>query len=151
MKRQKYLILIIIIAAIVAGTAFYLLNQKKSNCMNEKEIAFKLETDSLLAQFLQDEVMALKTYNDKIVEIKGIVKDKEFKDGYWFVYLGDSSHINQIQCKMLSTQNFEVEQLKINQKVTIRGYCIGYLLDILFNQAIITKEEPMKNSTKKCF
>jgi len=127
---KKKLILFIVIGAAIAFAAYSYLYQDHRD-VAESKADYTIEASVLSAAFVNDETAATTAYLNKIIEIKGQVKDIQGN-----VLTLESS----ILIDLKETPSSEQEE-KLNGSVQImKGRCIGYdnlLEEVRIDQATI--------------
>ncbi|AXT61084.1 hypothetical protein D1816_12230 [Aquimarina sp. AD10] len=100
----------------------------------------KVSSEDLVSLFLNNEKLATDTYAGKIIEIDGIVKDITFLNNRNTVLLSSKVWSSNVICDMRIDQVKIVEQLKVGQKIKIKGVCKGFLKDaVILNCKLINE------------
>jgi hypothetical protein len=145
---MKKIISILLILAVIGGVAaalvwkFYV--NKPHKDIEHAKADYTLTTKQLWDGFVNNGKQADSLYNDKIVEISGMLSRTEKSDTLVyavFVMEADSMFGDKsIRCEMLKKFNDETSQLTAGQEVKIKGYCTGYDdTDVKFNKCSIVK------------
>jgi hypothetical protein len=139
MKR----IINIVVIAILAGaliTLFILFKQynKPHTDVYSSPPAYKVTTN-ITEEFKNDEEKANDTYLDKIIQVEGIIESFDTANGNGIIVLGSGNSMENIICNMDPSENRNILSLQKGQKITIKGICTGYLLDVVLVGAVIVK------------
>jgi hypothetical protein len=134
---MKKILLLILIAVIGAGIyALYLYNKPVSD-INDLKPEFTLEANTFFNDFISDEAKANTKYLGKIVEVKGVVRDLITDGQGATVILETSDPIFGINCGLSEGQEMEFDKFKTGDKVTIRGECAGYDMDVVLTRCVL--------------
>ncbi len=147
MKKKKLIILAIIAFALAGGGWYaYAEYTRKVSDLSKVKADIALSTSELIGAFEADEAKANADYLDKIIAIKGQVKNVEKNDqGHYTVILGDPGSLSSVRCSMDSLHQQEVAHLPEGSLVTMKGACTGFnadeLLgsDVILNRAVLQK------------
>lgn len=136
--KRKALLTIAIIAALIAAYVVYSNFLKTAPAMKDLVAEFKLSAVELYAQFEADEIAANAKFQNKILEISGeVVEVTSEEGGNPFISL-KTDGFGVIKCTLESAPSFEaLQKIEIGGEITIKGECIGMLLDVLIERSII--------------
>ncbi len=96
---------------------------------------------SLYAEFEGSEMAANATYVGKVIEVSGILSAVEKSDaGGYVLNLKADSPLGQITCNLAPKEKIFSEATAINQVVTVKGVCTGYLFDVVIDNATIVSQ-----------
>ena len=105
--------------------------------------AYSMTTEEIWKQFNTNEKTSDSLYNDKVIELTGIVGRIVNNDTLVtvaFVMEADSMFGDKsISCEMLPKYNEDAKALTKGASVKIKGYCAGFIGDIKFNKCSIIK------------
>jgi hypothetical protein len=121
LKQKKNILLVLLAIIIISGAVgFYMFNKGPLDVKNAK--AVKIGSVELYAVWLQDSVVAKKTYADKIMEVSGLVKkvSKNLQDQV-IVMLQTNEAGAYVNC----TMEEKGTRLSENEQVTLKGICTG--------------------------
>ncbi len=119
-------ILILLIAAGVFGYYTYNKPHKETSGVKADFVVTPL---ALLQAYETDEIVADKTYLDKIIEVGGIVKAINQVDKGGSLSLETGSEMSAIICEFESGE--VISKISVGDSVTIKGFCTGKLMDIV--------------------
>lgn len=135
---KKILVAVIIIAvlAVVAFIAVYNKPHQSTDDVDKEVTAIEL-----IKAFDNNEAQANETYLDKVIEVKGKVRQVIEQENSFIVLLGDdSSLMSGVSCTLDNKDDSVAYGLKAGDELVVRGICTGYLLDVvLVNCKIINQ------------
>jgi hypothetical protein len=116
------------VIALLAAYVVYSNFLKTAPSMKKLKAEYSLQAVDLYNAFDSDEVSANAQYQNKVIEVTGEV-----------ILITNEEGFNPIIS--LKTEGFgveeELEEIQMNSTITIRGECIGMLLDVLIERSII--------------
>lgn len=139
---MKKLILIILLAGIViGGLVFLYVFRKSDNRAVSGKPSYTMPADSLVAYFDKNEDAANKLYNEKIIQVKGIVAEITKDSASYNIVLRDSSATEGVSCTTGSDQLEKAKSVVIGKIVEIKGICFGKnLIDVSLNKCAIIEK-----------
>ena len=135
-KRTLVLISILIILGLGAIVGYKIWNKPFKDPLQGD--AIKITAIHLFNEFSTDEVSAQKKYvpekpGDKKVEITGEINETgKNADGETFYTLKTSDEMFGVKCIM--DKGEEIKNAKVGDKITVRGFCDGYNMDVIVNR-----------------
>ncbi len=137
MKAWLKYILGFIVIVVIAGAGFAWWVYHKPHRNINDEIAVKSETNALLDAFKQNEKTASAQYNDKVLELSGIVKDASKNDaGNWVINIENDAQTGSITVAFSALQ----DSLQPFDSISYKGICAGYFPEdnnIVINEAVL--------------
>jgi hypothetical protein len=137
MKAWLKYILGFIVIVVVAGAGFAWWVYHKPHRNINDEIAVKVATNALLDAFKQNEKKASSQYNDKVVELSGIVKEASTNEaGNWVVNIENDMHTGSITVAFSALQ----DAVQPFDSIAYKGICAGYFPEdnnIVINEAVL--------------
>lgn len=98
---------------------------------------YTVTASEIQKQFENDEKTASEKYINKIVEVSGIVASvSETGSNQSNIALKTDNDMSSVIC---SVKTDPTAGIKEGNKITIRGSCSGYLMDVLLNNCVIVK------------
>ena len=123
------LCLVLIAAAVVVGYRMY--NKPHRSAATEK--AVELTAMRLAADYEKDENTANKKYLGNAVQVSGTVSEITLNQQNKPVIVLLGSDMSGVQC----TLQTDVHGIKKGDSVTIKGFCTGYLTDVIMDRCIV--------------
>ena len=137
---MKKIILSVLVLALVgaAGTYYYAFvysKNRKFDMVNAE--AMTIEANALVKAFQENETEANKTYLDKVLLISGSVSaTDQTQTGDRTLTLSSDDPFAGVMVTLDST---EAAAINMNDKVTVKGFCKGFLSDVVITSAIVVK------------
>jgi uncharacterized protein (UPF0333 family) len=133
MKTKNKFFLIIVLLLLLVNGYYYIIPMFSSTEKNlENEIAaLSLTANDLVGNYTNDEENSNKLYAGKIIEISGTVKEITFLNDRTTVILKSNSEQFGVICDINPNQKENINKLKQDQKITIKGICKGFLKDVI--------------------
>ena len=126
MKKFVPYIFILALAGISIG--YYMYNKPHNETKNTKSDVIISPVD-LLKAYQTDESAANVAYLDKILEVEGNVKSVNILEKGISLSLDAGSEMSSISCEFESAD--ALAGVKTGDKVRVKGFCTGYLTDIV--------------------
>ena len=139
-RKKKWLYISALFVIAITSTVFYLYKEynRKNNDTAELEPDYTIAALAIIKEFETDQVSASKSYSDKIILVKGFVKDILRDDhGFYSILLGDTSSMSSVKCSMDSLHNKEADTLQKGVYATVKGVCAGFNADELLGSDVI--------------
>ena len=137
---MKKIILSVLVLALIgaAGTYYYAFvysKNRKFDMVNAE--AMIIEANTLVKAFQDNEAEANKNYLDKVLMISGTVSaTDQTQTGERTVTLSSDDPFAGV---MITLDSTEVTSVNVNDKLTVKGFCKGFLSDVVITSAIVTK------------
>ena len=140
-NRWKLFGSIILVLCIIGWFGFSFIF--KDNCVNTNrlETSVSITSEQLLASFRNDETEASSVFVEKIIEVRGEIRDISYLNNRYTIYLYGGDEINSLICDMNPDQIDQVKALKTGQTVVLKGVCKGFLMDAIFLNCVILSTE----------
>lgn len=139
MKKKSLFILLAIL--LIGGTiALYAYKEYDRKPVDTSVVSpdFISDAKNLLAEFQSNDSVASKKYNDKVLQVEGLVKEiVKDENGFYSISLGDSTSMSSVRCSMDSIFNGDAEKVIKGKNVSIKGVCSGYNADELLGSDLI--------------
>lgn len=136
---KKIILSVLVIALVGAAGAYYYAfvysKNRKFDMVNAE--AMTIEANALVKAFQDNEAEANKNYLDKVLLISGTVSatDKT-QAGERTVTLSSDDPFAGVMVTLDST---EAALVNVNDKLTVKGFCKGFLSDVVVTSAIVAK------------
>ena len=137
---MKKIILSILVLALVgaAGTYYYAFvysKNRKFDMVNAEGTS--IEAVTLVKAFQENETEANKNYLDKVLLISGTISaTDQTQTGDRTLTLSSEDPFAGVMVTLDST---EAAAINMNDKVTVKGFCKGFLSDVVITSAVIVK------------
>jgi hypothetical protein len=134
MTKKNILITTFLIFLLVLGAlASYIFFKPHRSIDNE--ITISVNADSLMAAYTRDEVAANAIYLDKALVVTGAIAELNINQaGQHVVILKTEDPISGIVCTIKKNP---VKPLQIGQPVLIKGFCSGFISDVVLRDCQI--------------
>ena len=133
LKYTLGFIVIVVIAG--AGFAWWVYHKPHRNINNE--VAVKVSVNTLLDAFKQNEKTASSQYNDKVLELSGIVKEASKNEaGNWVINIENDLHTGSITVAFSALQ----DAVQPFDSIVYKGICAGYFPEdnnVVINEAVL--------------
>lgn len=103
--------------------------------------AYSVAAPALVKAFQDDENKANKQYNDKVINVSGVIVKVEHNDSTQTVQL-DGQSMGSVICQFELSHSGELKELHPGQSVSIRGICTGMLLDVVLMRCALDNSHP---------
>lgn len=135
-KRNTYILLSLLVVCI-AIYAYKEYNRKPVS-LNNLPAVVNINADTLISQFALNEAEANKKYLGKVISVKGFInKIDNQQDTLLTILLGDSLLSSSVSCLMDSSYIKLKKVFTPGSQITIKGICIGYLMDVELNRCVV--------------
>ena len=136
MKKKTFreiglLCLLCIAAGGVIGYRMY----NKPHRSAAEETAVVLTATQLSQEYEKDEAASNKKYLGNVVQVNGTVSEVSLSQQKKTVILLTGSGMSGVQCSLQE----EVPGIKKGDRVTIKGFCTGYLTDVIIDRCILVQ------------
>jgi hypothetical protein len=136
MKTRTILLLVALVAAIAAMISYRMVDAKPSDAA-DRSAEVSVKATALYAEFVEDEVAAGKRYNDKVVEVDGIIRDiTTGSDGGAEVHLETGDPLGAVVCTFNTGKMIGLTK---GGTARIKGFCAGYNLDVLLQRCSVVE------------
>jgi hypothetical protein len=138
MKKRR-IILGVIAVAVIGGAWFgYRAYNRKVKDLANVKAQITMHSSELIAAFEKNETVANTELLDKIIAVKGRVKEIEKNDrGHYTIVLGDTARMSSVRCSMDSVHVKEITGLSEGSDVTVKGACTGFNADELLGSDVV--------------
>ena len=123
----------------MSGFWFYESFLKTAPSMHKQDAKYRLTAVKLYNEFDTDEEKANKSYLNQVVEVTGTVVNIQTSDILNPIIALETAGYGLVNVTLVNADELKEYKLNEGQIVTIKGECIGLLLDVLITNAIIVK------------
>lgn len=131
MERTRVLLLVLVLA-LVGGWLGWRSYSAAPVKASERAADATLEADALYQAFVADEAAAGKQYNDKVVQVSGVVRGVDPEEGRLNVMLETTDAMAGVVCEF--AMNDLPASWKKGDRVTLKGVCAGINMDVLLQR-----------------
>lgn len=149
MKRKNIIRYIVLPLLLILGAAAVYIYREYYR--THKDTA-KLKPDytvsaaGLLGEFSNNEEASNRKYWDKVILVKGMVKELVKDDkGFYSVALGDTASMSSVRCSIDSLHSAEAAGLQRGNLVSVKGICSGFNSDELLGSDVILVRSVVDN------
>lgn len=135
--RKKIILSIGLVVCIGLAIGVYLYQKPRTKAASQAT-DFSVTADELYQQFEKDETTATQKYGGKILEITGTVGEVQKTGPALSVLLTAKDAMGGINCSMADSDESKAPK---GQKVTVKGKCTGFLIDVNVLDAVLLTEK----------
>lgn len=136
----KKILLTASVVIIIAIVAVYFVYNKPHRSTGVAEVA--VTAQSLVSTYNENESEANTKFLDKVVEVKGKVKEVIEQDDSFILLLGDESSMSSVSCTLDHESDSVAYGLKPGDEVVVRGICTGFLMDVVIVNCKVVSDVP---------
>ncbi|MFT3933428.1 MAG: hypothetical protein QM726_07440 [Chitinophagaceae bacterium] len=136
MKRKTMRVtglLCLLCIAIGAAIVYRMYNKPHRSATTEKAVS--LTAAQLADEYEKDEAAANKKYLGNAVQVSGKVNEVTLNQQNKSVILLAGATMSGVQC----TMEDKLQPIKKGDSIIIKGFCNGYLNDVIIDRAIVSK------------
>jgi DNA polymerase II small subunit/DNA polymerase delta subunit B len=152
MTRKKKILIIVSLVLLVAASAGWYVYREYNRVHEDTATVkadFSVQAADLIKEFEKNEQLSNQKYWNKVIEVRGIVKDVKADDrGYFLVALGDTASMSSVRCSMDSVHNREAAAVQKGKLVVMKGVCTGFNADELLGSDVILVRSVVKSKDK---
>lgn len=149
MKRKKIIRYSLLgLLLLLASAAIYIYKEYNRTHKDTASLKpdYRLNAAEFINEFRQNEQASNKKYWDKVVSIKGMVKELNRDDkGFYTIVLGDTSSMSSVRCSIDSVHGREAAAVKKQTVITVKGICSGYNADEMLGSDVILVRSVVDN------
>lgn len=136
MNKTRSILLAVLVLGAIGGWCGWHLYDKPTPKAAEAATEITIHAPALMKAFQEDEVAAGKTYNDKVVEVTGRVREvSSDSGGPLTMYLETGDDLGVISCECAPGMRPKTP----GTEVTIKGFCAGYNMDVELKRCAIVE------------
>ncbi|NNF01154.1 MAG: hypothetical protein HKN22_00575 [Bacteroidia bacterium] len=141
MKKKK-IIVIVAMSALCIGVFGASMVFKGPRKLNNVKADLVINSSDLYEEYSINEEEANNKFLNKIIEVEGTVQDISFDDsGNMNIYLQTSeTAMGTVSCNILKENIADAKDIKVGDKVGIKGLCSGYLIDVVLTKCVINNK-----------
>jgi hypothetical protein len=139
MVIKKLMLALFAFVCIVLAVGFYLYNKPHRN-ISRVEPDFRITSKMLSDSYSKDEVLADGNYLGKVLELQGEVLSYEVSPSNLGVVVLVGNEFSAVRCDLSENEIHSGNRFTTGSQVTVRGICIGFLLDVNMRDCVIINE-----------
>lgn len=137
-KKAGSILAIIAITTLVSIWALYYIDKSPEKITPDTRVEVKISSADLLASFIEDESKANSDFVERVIEVKGVVKEVTFLNNRYTVLLQGQGEYACLICDMDEDEVDQINEVTIGDTITLKGVCKGFLMDaILLNCVLV--------------
>lgn len=126
----------LLVALIGAAIGVYLWNKPHEN-MDKAKTDVHLAANELFAAFSENEGAANSAYLDKVIAVKGVVREaSKSADGLVKVTLESGDEMFGVICQLDELSEHQRTDFEVGETVTFKGKCTGMLMDVVLVRCV---------------
>ncbi|MDX1938262.1 MAG: hypothetical protein SFU21_14165 [Flavihumibacter sp.] len=136
---KKWKVILLVCTALSAFGFFYGWQEftRKHKSSRTLKTDYVIDATELYDAFNKDEAAATKQYTDKVLEVKGTIKEVSKFNGAKHILLNSSNDAGGILCQFEDDVSDRFETMEAGQPVRIKGICTGFLYDVVISRCVI--------------
>lgn len=136
MQKSTFFFAGIVLCLLILTTAFYWY-QKPREGLTDIKPAYTISAKDLYSAFQENEEKANQKFLKKVIEVKGIVDHVQVTDSTVNLLLSSGREAGGINCNVIKGKNKEREIPLKGAVITVKGRCVGFLMDVNLVDAVI--------------
>ncbi|MDP5169652.1 MAG: OB-fold putative lipoprotein [Bacteroidia bacterium] len=123
---------------LLAGGGGYYMWNKPHKDLTDSPADFTLKAEELFQAYYADEASANQTYLNKVVELTGVVMEKQtVEENRSIVLVEVPGEMFGINCAFEAEEADQVNSLKEGQTITLRGEVTGFTMDVNLARCVL--------------
>ncbi|MFK5880438.1 MAG: hypothetical protein QM478_13190 [Flavobacteriaceae bacterium] len=137
-NRFKYIFIFLVL---LATTSFFALKQINKEHVNVEKTTpnMIIAVAQILSDYQNNEAAANTKFTDKVIQLKGVISEISTHDGNATITLSHPNFDTTVICSFQPKENLSVLKYKKGDKISLKGICTGYLLDVVLVNCVIIK------------
>jgi hypothetical protein len=131
LKIGGILFIVAVLIAVIIGVRLY---NKPAKTVDAEE-GIKVSAVELANYYEKNENVKPNKYTDKAVQIRGVITDLRTNQQNKTVITFSGTDMSGVQCSLMSAE----PSLKKGDSITVKGFCTGYLTDVIVDRGILVK------------
>ncbi|MEX1188001.1 MAG: hypothetical protein WED33_02005 [Bacteroidia bacterium] len=142
MKKSYKVIVIITLVALVSGAYLGYRMWNKPHADATEMPGIKVSAQELVTAFETNEDSANTKYLSQVVEVTGTIANINVQDTLVYVNLTyPEAMMGGVQVTVDDRFEEQAKQLKEGSDITIKGFCNGYLMDVILKDGVLVEGE----------
>lgn len=137
---RKYGFVVLLLAVAAASWYIYAEYNRKPSDLSSLKPQAKVNDSVLITLYMSNEQIANQKYLGKPIDVTGTVLEIiNLNDTVANIMLGKADELHKVSCLMDAKHVNDVKDYIPGNKITIRGICTGFLIDVELNRCVIIK------------
>ncbi len=138
MNKKNIMIGLLLLILAGATFGFYLWNKPQKN-MTSAKTELSIDAQTILTAFETAENEANTKYLDKVVAVKGKVKEVKNEGGKICIALETDSPMSGVLCNLDPLSQHDKTTFSPGEEVVFKGVCTGFLSDVVLERCVLSK------------
>lgn len=138
-KQEKKILVSTILAVLVSATSiwYYTIYEPEAKLNNNNKKAEQVASaNSIIQAYQSNEEAAIKKYNNKVIEVTGVVEKQEADANGNTVFLSTGIASTAISARLANKST----TVTAGSTITIKGLCTGYIMgEVQLSEAVVTQ------------
>jgi hypothetical protein len=138
MKKKNIIAAILIIFFLAVSLAGWYIFNKPHRSLDKAE-TIRINADSLLSAYIRDEKSANTMFLDKALKVNGEIAELNTNQaGQMVILLKTMDPMSGVVCTLRDKPK---ETLHVGQQVVLKGFCSGYITDVVLRDCQLETEK----------
>jgi hypothetical protein len=147
MKKKRIKLGVLVVAVVGSAWFGYSEYNRKVKDLADVNAHVTMSSNNLISAFEKNEAMANAEFLDKIIAVKGNVKEIEKNDrGHFTIVLGNAGSMSSVRCSMDSVHVKDIVGVKQGDILKVKGACTGFNSDELLGSDVILNRCVLENN-----
>jgi hypothetical protein len=136
MNKKNLFIGLTVVGLIGAAIGYSLWNKPQKNMVSAKT-ELSIDAQTILTAFETAENEANTKYLDKVIAVKGKVKEVKNEGGKTCISLETDSPMSGVLCNLDPLSQHAKTTFAVGEEVVFKGVCTGFLSDVVFERCVV--------------
>ncbi|WP_205509511.1 OB-fold protein [Longitalea arenae] len=129
MSKKRIIIGGIVVVILALATYGWYQYNRTVKGLHDVRADYSVNATALINEFISNEDSANKKYLNRILAVKGVIKNIESGEGAGTIVLGDSTDLSGVRCVLDSSAHSKTASLQRGALITIKGAITGFSKD----------------------
>ncbi|MEM8928837.1 MAG: hypothetical protein AAGC45_11580 [Bacteroidota bacterium] len=137
-KKAGFILVCAAVITLISIWALCYIDKSPEKITPDTRVEVKISSADLLASFIEDESKANSDFVERVIQVKGVVKEVTFLNNRYTVLLQGQGEYACLICDMDEDEVGQINEVTIGDTITLKGVCKGFLMDaILLNCVLV--------------
>jgi hypothetical protein len=136
MNKKNLFIGLTVVGLIGAAMGYSLWNKPQKNMVSAKS-EISIDAQTILTAFETAENEANTKYLDKVIAVKGKVKEVKTEGGKTCIALETDSPMSGVLCNLDPLSQHAKTTFAVGEEVVFKGVCTGFLSDVVLERCVV--------------